>query len=90
MDELMTRVADIARRHLPPESSTALSDPDAELTAAGLESLLVVALLVDLEQELSVTFPAELIQWDTFRSVRSISRAVAGLRPAPATGDTTD
>jgi acyl carrier protein len=49
---------------------------------AGLDSLALVALVVDLEQTFAVQFPAELMNADTFQTPRSVAEAMRALRGA--------
>lgn len=76
LDDLVNAVTDLVRRHLPPESAAVLDDPDADLTSAGFESLTLVALLVDLEAQFAITFPADQLDVGTFRSVNTITAAL--------------
>jgi acyl carrier protein len=79
MDELLDTVAAAAARHLPPDGRDQLRDPDSELRTLGLDSLRVVAFMVDLEATCDITFPAELLVPDTFHSIRTVATAVASL-----------
>jgi acyl carrier protein len=54
-------------------------DPDEDLAAVGLRSLDAVRLLIDLESTFSVTFPADMIDASTFRSIRTVATAVGAL-----------
>ncbi|MGH3898516.1 MAG: phosphopantetheine-binding protein [Pseudonocardiaceae bacterium] len=76
LDDLLNAVTDLVRCHLPPESAAVLDDPDADLTSAGFESLALVALLVDLETQFAITFPADQLDVGTFRSVNTITAAL--------------
>jgi len=79
MDGVMRSVIELAQRHAPREGRAALVDPDLELQAAGLTSLELVGFILDLEQRFEITIGDALMQPETFRSVRTITRAVAGL-----------
>jgi acyl carrier protein len=50
--------------------------PDDPLTELGFDSLAMVGLMVAVEQEFAVSFPAHLITAATFRSARTIAEAV--------------
>jgi acyl carrier protein len=75
-------VMEIMRRHVDKEVAAALEEPGTELAQLGLDSLELVAFLVDLEQNLSVQFPADLMAPETFRTPRSVADAVEALRAA--------
>ncbi|MDX8033838.1 phosphopantetheine-binding protein [Lentzea sp. BCCO 10_0856] len=66
----------VLRAHLPlSEADQELRDQD-RLMDLGLDSLSTVALLVDLESELAISLPDELLTADTFDSVGSLRQAV--------------
>lgn len=79
MDELTRLVIDVARRHATPDLAGSLTDADSELRDAGLESLDLVAVVVELESELGVAFPSELMNTRTFATPRSIAAALRTL-----------
>jgi acyl carrier protein len=76
----MQRVMALVARHLP-DPAHAPTDPDADLKAAGLDSIRTVALLVDVEGEFGLQFPPERITPVTFGSVRNLYHAVLASTP---------
>jgi acyl carrier protein len=52
---------------------------DADLFAAGLDSLAIVNVLMSIEEQFDIELPDELLSRRTFASVASISRVVTGL-----------
>lgn len=78
MDDLTRLVVEVAARHAAPDR--AVTNADVELRDAGLESLELVALMVELEAELGISFPSALMDATTFRTPGSIARAVRMLR----------
>lgn len=79
-EDLVRRVTDLARIRLADGDVRALDDPDADLAAAGLGSIAIVEFMVDLERTFAVTFPAEMINGETFRTVRTVVDALRRLR----------
>lgn len=75
---LEARVADVARRCLGP-SAPADIDPDTDLESLGLDSLNFAEFLMDLEHTFDVSFPAEAINRETFRSPRSTAKALGAM-----------
>ncbi len=64
-----------------------LPSPDTDLLDAGLlDSLTLVQLLVEVEQEFTVEIPLDDFDPDQFRTASSIARFVGALSPA-TTGD---
>lgn len=57
-----------------------LDDPDAELSAMGLDSMEMVGLIADLEASFDVEFPADMMVAETFTNVHTIADAVRSLR----------
>lgn len=55
---------------------------DAALDGLGLDSLGVVALIIDLESHFAVRLPATAINRETFHSARTIAAALHGLLAA--------
>jgi acyl carrier protein len=78
-------VAAIVARHLPGTAPTAdaAPAPDADLRAIGLDSIRIVALLVDVEHEFSLRVPQERIVPETFASVRSLHEALSAVATKP-------
>lgn len=61
------------------EADTVLA-PDLALFELGLDSLSLVALLVELEEELGIAFPEDLAVYEVFSSVGGLWAAVKALR----------
>jgi acyl carrier protein len=55
-------------------------DDDADLFAAGLDSLAIVNVLMSIEETFDVEFPEHLLSRKSFSSIAHLSRAVAELR----------
>ena len=55
-------------------------DDDADLFAAGLDSLAIVNVLMSIEETFEVEFPEHLLSRKSFSSIANLSRAVAELR----------
>ncbi|MEH0971298.1 acyl carrier protein [Micromonospora sp. CPCC 205546] len=79
MTNLTTEVLESARHVL---NRADLDDPDADLSEFGMDSLLTVAFMVDLETRFKVRFPAELVAASTFRTPRAASQALQSLQSA--------
>jgi acyl carrier protein len=73
-------VTALVRRHLPPQSSSRLTDSGESLADLGLESLDLVALIADLESTFEIEFPDEMLDPATFRSVLTIAEAVSRIQ----------
>lgn len=71
---------DILRRHLPYADATDLTATD-DLAALGLDSMGVVGLLTELEEDLDLDVPDDLLNEETFATVGSLWTAVAELLP---------
>lgn len=79
----MTEETDIARaqRVFEEALSVAAPDPDADIVQSGLiDSLGLVTLLFEIEQEFGVTVPLESLDVEDFRTIANLVRTVAGLR----------
>jgi acyl carrier protein len=64
------------------------SAEDTPLADLGLDSLQLASLIVDLEASFKISFPAAMLSHDVFRTIRTVSAAVAALQqrgggPAP-------
>jgi acyl carrier protein len=81
--EWTDRFESVLRGHLPLLEPGAAIDPELALADAGLNSLGVVKLLVDIEDSLGVTFPDELIEPATFATPGSLWQVVTKLESAP-------
>lgn len=72
MDTIMQTVMNLAKSR-----STELElGPDVSLRDAGIDSLALVGLILDLENEFGVKIPAELMTPDSFHSPRTIARCL--------------
>ena len=61
--------------------------PDADLIASGLlDSLQIVELLVQIEQQFGLRIELERVDFDDLRSVERIARLIGDSSPAPAAG----
>jgi acyl carrier protein len=80
MDEVTNLVTAIARRLATNEVAADLEDPDRELSTLGFDSLKIVAFIVELEKSFSIEFPADMIDAETFHSVRTVAASVRVLR----------
>jgi acyl carrier protein len=78
LDEVTRSVFLVVRRHLPKD--VAVDDPGTDLLRSGLTSLALVGLIVDLETEFSISFSADILDAERFRSVATIAEAVRALR----------
>src|SRR5215468_318087 len=80
MSNLIESVTAVARRHLPEESRVAVLGPNTDLAELGLDSVQVVGFMVDMERTFGISFPDELINLGTFRTVGAVAEAVRTLR----------
>ncbi len=78
-DVLIDSVLNVLRRHGESGVDT-VADADTELTALGLDSLALVALIVDLEKTFAVVFPSDALEPKTFHTARTIADAVNAIR----------
>jgi acyl carrier protein len=74
-DEIRTILARSGRLAVPVESLT----DEADLFAAGLDSLAIVNVLMSIEEEFNIELPDELLSRRSFASIATIKRVVAGL-----------
>ena len=58
-------------------------DPNADLFAAGLDSLAIVNVLMCLEDQFDIELPDEMLQRKSFASIATIDSVVAQLTPEP-------
>ena len=80
-DELVREVIEVLSRHVPGGLETAAEGPEAAaLAPVGLDSLKVVELLLDLESTFGISFPADMLDRETFRDAGTIAAAVARIR----------
>jgi acyl carrier protein len=80
-----SRFLETLKPHLPYAGSDALTAAD-DLAALGLDSMGVVRLLVDLEENYELDLPDELLTEETFSTVGSLWTTVAGLVAAERIG----
>ena len=79
LDDTLKRVTKLVLRHLPGEPEGKIT-PDTDLQRAGLDSMRMVALLVEVERAFGIDFPADAISQATFSSIRELHRVIAGCR----------
>ncbi|HEX6498617.1 MAG TPA: phosphopantetheine-binding protein [Micromonosporaceae bacterium] len=84
--EIPLRFQEILRPHLPYADAGPLRDTD-ELGALGLDSMGVVALLGDLEDQYDLELPDEILNEETFATVGSLWSTVAPLLKTERVGD---
>ena len=70
------RVAEIIARLLPNRSPVNRISNDEPLTAAGLDSMGMVNLLLEIEASFDISIPPRLVTPKSFRSIYSISRLI--------------
>lgn len=78
--QLVAAVAEVVTRHTDRSAGPGPDGVGLEDVELNLESLQVVALMLDLEQTLHVEFDTELVSRDTFATVGTICAAVQALR----------
>jgi acyl carrier protein len=76
--DILAAVLSICRDHQGDEGAPLGTDD--EMAEAGLDSLRLVSILVQVEDRLGVSFPPELISGETFRTPRTLADAVALVR----------
>jgi acyl carrier protein len=69
----------ILRRHCQLDDADAPIDPDAMLTALGMDSMEVVEFIVSIEDAFDLTIPQELLTPQTFATPGTVWNMVAGL-----------
>ena len=84
MDETIRIVTEVARRHINLGNVVGLKNPDVELKSLGLDSIELVAFLIDLEKTFRIKFPSEMIEAGTFRTPRTVAQAVEAAREGSA------
>ena len=83
--DFLQAVARIVAAQLPGDGERTPAPLDVPLTDLGIDSLRTVRLLVQLERDLGIELPPELITADTFRTVRTVAdaaRRVSGAQQA--------
>jgi acyl carrier protein len=73
------RVAEIVATLLPEQAKSKPLANDESLTAAGLNSLGMVNLLLEIEASFNITVPARLVTPKSFRSISSVSRLIESI-----------
>ena len=81
MDTLLQEIFVIARRHASKPQAIG-AEPGASVVAAGLDSLRLVAFILELEERFGVQFSSEQMSPDTFGSLEAAAAAVAAQRTA--------
>ncbi|MFT5468509.1 MAG: acyl carrier protein [Verrucomicrobiales bacterium] len=77
--ELTTKIEAIVRPHLKfLESEEALA-PDMNLSQAGLDSMASINLILDLEDDLGISIPDDLLTENSFTSLANIRELIEGL-----------
>jgi acyl carrier protein len=75
-DQLTNRLKERLRACLPYLREVPDIDMSVELVDYGLDSMVGIDLLVDLEKTFAITFPDEFVSPDTFRSGESLDAAI--------------
>lgn len=82
MKELLRRIlSESVQLNVPPDT---LSD-DADLYAAGLESIATVHLMLAIEENFGVEIPDRLLTRQLFSSIDSMAEAISGLQEQKVT-----
>ncbi len=84
MDPTINTVQAVLRRHIIEIGNLAPIDLDASLADAGLDSLGMVAFILDLERSFGIRVPPELMMPEKFASLRTATRTVSELLGRPA------
>lgn len=79
-DDTLQKVLVLCARHCATESDLL---PDISLSDAGLTSIGLIELLIELEEEFDVTFPTGLLVEDEPTSPAAITRAILELKAQP-------
>lgn len=84
---LREKFEQILRRHLHLVGADEPIAPDASLQSLGLNSIGTISLLLDIEEEFSISLPTTLVSPEPFRTRAALERVVAELVSAlpPAT-----
>jgi acyl carrier protein len=75
MDEVLNKVLTLVHQFAGPRN-IGFPGPDDDLSSAGLGSLEIVGLMVEIESVMDIEFPSDEINANTFRSARTIAEAV--------------
>jgi acyl carrier protein len=79
MDRLDLAIAEMVGRVIGPSGQ--LANLDADLPAAGLDSLKIIEFMLLLEERFQISVPEDMLEAENFRSIRRIAamvRAVGG------------
>ncbi|WP_344889277.1 phosphopantetheine-binding protein [Actinomadura meridiana] len=76
------KFGEIVARHLPLKSDEDGIDPSLDMRSSGLDSIEAIYLLLDLEEEYSLSFPEELLSMEVFATPSSLWEAVSSMRAA--------
>ncbi|MBB5960592.1 acyl carrier protein [Saccharothrix tamanrassetensis] len=68
---------DVLGAHLAERPAPGALAPDLDLEDAGIDSVTVIGLMVELETRFSFTFPDELLTNDTFATPENLWKAIA-------------
>lgn len=71
--------ASIVRSHLRLIDADAELEPDMDIAAAGLDSVGMVSLVVELEEKFGVTLPDEELSWMTFQTPAALWNVISRL-----------
>lgn len=82
MDDVTTKLQACLETKLPFALSAGRIDMDEDLLDLGLDSLTAVELLLELEGAFDITFPDDMISGETFRTGRTLRRAILDLQGA--------
>lgn len=77
--ELTQKIESIVRPHLKFLDAGAMLPPDANLGQAGLDSMASIDLILDLEDELGVSIPDDLLTENSFASITNICELIESL-----------
>ncbi len=76
MTNLAAKIEEGLRRHLSLLGLGEELTPSTEIRQLGLDSVAAVDLLVDLETAFAITFPDEMINWETFQTPSTLENAI--------------
>jgi acyl carrier protein len=79
VNDLDPRLEEVLRPHLVLLEVSAPITPDLVLRDAGVDSLALIELLINIEQVFEIEFPDELLVADTFSTPRALWQAISKL-----------
>jgi len=82
MVEIVDEIGQVVRRYVPTHCHMALDDPDAPLASLGIDSLKMVALILDIERTLVVRFKSGVLLPENFETLKAAADTVARARHA--------